>query len=115
MSIEREILDANESFYQAFNRGDLNLMKSVWAQNDSVACIHPGWEVLRGFDVIIQSWEKIFVGLRIWFFHNWVHKAMQPCFIKNNGLRRIDEETLKTAGQWQSVENGQTGDRSRNE
>ena len=62
MSIESEIRDANESFYQAFNRGDLNLMKSVWAQNDSVACIHPGWEVLRGFDVIIQSWEKIFVG-----------------------------------------------------
>ncbi len=62
MSIESEIRDANESFYQAFNRGDLNLMKSVWAQNDSVACIHPGWEVLRGFDVIIESWEKIFVG-----------------------------------------------------
>ena len=62
MSIESEIRDANESFYQAFNRGDLNLMKSVWAQNDSVACIHPGWEILRGFDVIIDSWEKIFVG-----------------------------------------------------
>ncbi len=62
MSVEREVLDTNENFYQAFNRGDLNLMKSVWAQNDSVACIHPGWEVLRGFDVIIQSWEKIFVG-----------------------------------------------------
>ena len=62
MSVEREVLDTNENFYQAFNRGDLNLMKSVWAQNDSVACIHPGWEVLQGFDVIIQSWEKIFVG-----------------------------------------------------
>ena len=62
MSVEREILDTNENFYQAFNRGDLNLMKSVWAQNDSVACIHPGWEVLRGFDVIIESWEKIFLG-----------------------------------------------------
>ncbi|MCH8312098.1 MAG: nuclear transport factor 2 family protein [Nitrospinae bacterium] len=62
MSIELEILNVNENFYQAFNRGDLNLMKSVWAQNDSVVCIHPGWEVLRGFDVIIQSWEKIFVG-----------------------------------------------------
>ena len=62
MSVEREVLDTNENFYQAFNRGDLDLMKSVWAQNDSVVCIHPGWEVLRGFDVIIESWEKIFVG-----------------------------------------------------
>jgi len=62
MPVERDVLDTNENFYQAFNRGDLNLMKSVWADNDSVACIHPGWEVLRGFDVIIQSWEKIFTG-----------------------------------------------------
>jgi len=62
MPIKREVLDTNENFYQAFNRGDLNLMKSVWAHNDSVACVHPGWEVLRGFDVIIQSWEKIFTG-----------------------------------------------------
>lgn len=62
MSGEQEVLDINENFYQAFNRGDLNLMQSVWAQNDSVSCIHPGWEVLRGFDAIIDSWEKIFVG-----------------------------------------------------
>lgn len=62
MSVEREVLDTNENFYQAFNRADLNLMKSVWAEKDSVACIHPGWEVLRGFEVIIESWEKIFVG-----------------------------------------------------
>ena len=62
MSIEREILDANDSFYQAFNRGDLDLMKSVWSQTDSVSCIHPGWEVLCGFATIIESWKKIFVG-----------------------------------------------------
>jgi len=62
MSVEREVLDTNKNFYQAFNRADLNLMKSVWAEKDSVACIHPGWEVLRGFEVIIDSWEKIFVG-----------------------------------------------------
>lgn len=37
-------------------------MKAVWQQNDSVVCIHPGWEVLKGFDPIIQSWEKIFLG-----------------------------------------------------
>lgn len=62
MSVEREVLAINEKFYQAFNRGNLDLMKSVWANSDSVSCIHPGWEVLRGFDVIIQSWENIFVG-----------------------------------------------------
>ena len=62
MSVEREVLAVNENFYQSFNRGDLNLMQSVWAKKDSVVCIHPGWEVIRGFDGIIQSWENIFAG-----------------------------------------------------
>jgi ketosteroid isomerase-like protein len=62
MSVEQEVQEANEGFYQAFNRGDLDSMKSVWAQNDFVTCIHPGWEVIRGFDEIIKSWENIFVG-----------------------------------------------------
>jgi ketosteroid isomerase-like protein len=62
MSVEREVMATNENFYQAFNRGDLNLMQSVWANNESVVCIHPGWEVIRGFDGIIQSWENIFAG-----------------------------------------------------
>jgi hypothetical protein len=62
MSVKKEVLAVNENFYQSFNRGDLNLMQSVWARNESVVCIHPGWEVIRGFDGIIQSWENIFAG-----------------------------------------------------
>ncbi|VAX33244.1 Alternative dihydrofolate reductase 3 [hydrothermal vent metagenome] len=62
MSVEQKVLEINENFYQAFNRGDLNLMRSVWAQKDSIVCIHPGWEVIRGIDIIIQSWENIFAG-----------------------------------------------------
>jgi ketosteroid isomerase-like protein len=62
MSVEQKVLEINENFYQAFNRGDLNLMQSVWANKDEVVCIHPGWEVIRGIDAIIKSWENIFAG-----------------------------------------------------
>jgi ketosteroid isomerase-like protein len=62
MSTEQAVRDANARFYQAFNQGDLMLMQAVWQQSDSVACIHPGWEILRGFDYIIKSWESIFSG-----------------------------------------------------
>jgi hypothetical protein len=62
MSVEQKVLEINENFYQAFNRGDLDLMQSVWANKKEVVCIHPGWEVIRGFDVVIKSWENIFVG-----------------------------------------------------
>lgn len=62
MSVEREVMGANERFYQAFNKRDLISMQAVWRQDDSIACIHPGWEVLKGFDSIIHSWERIFSG-----------------------------------------------------
>ncbi len=62
MLFQEEALNANEQFYQAFNSRDLDLMKRVWHEDASVACIHPGWEVLRGFDSIIKSWANIFLG-----------------------------------------------------
>jgi len=35
-------------------------MIGVWL-NDSISqCIHPGWDVLTGFDKIMVSWQKIF-------------------------------------------------------
>lgn len=55
-------LKINEGFYKAFNSRNLDLMKNVWQEDTTVACIHPGWEVLRGFDSIINSWSNIFMG-----------------------------------------------------
>ncbi|MFQ5450194.1 MAG: nuclear transport factor 2 family protein [Nitrospinaceae bacterium] len=62
MPVKREVLAANERFYNAFNQKDLDLMKAVWHNGPGVACIHPGWEVLKGYDSIIHSWENIFLG-----------------------------------------------------
>ncbi len=62
MNDAQKALQSNENFYTAFNRRDLDLMKSVWHTDPLVSCIHPGWEVLRGFETIIHSWENIFQG-----------------------------------------------------
>src|SRR5690348_10321803 len=34
-------------------------MRSLWLQSDSVKCVHPGWELVSGFEAVIQSWELI--------------------------------------------------------
>ncbi|MCF8720021.1 nuclear transport factor 2 family protein [Nitrospina gracilis] len=60
MEVHSEILSANELFYEAFNKQNLDAMKSLWQDDGSCICIHPGWPVLRGFDSIIQSWKDIF-------------------------------------------------------
>jgi ketosteroid isomerase-like protein len=55
----RDVLEANQAFYQAFADRDLPAMESLWAKGVSVACIHPGWNVLRGRDLVIASWRSI--------------------------------------------------------
>lgn len=62
MKNERKALEANEKFYEAFNKQDAGLMKKVWLDDPSSMCIHPGWEVARGLDAIMQSWQIIFQG-----------------------------------------------------
>ncbi|CAI2717714.1 nuclear transport factor 2 family protein [Nitrospina watsonii] len=54
------ILEANNAFYEAFNKQDLDAMKALWQDDGAAVCIHPGWPVLRGYTPIIQSWKDIF-------------------------------------------------------
>ena len=51
---------ANERFYRAFENLDLAEMDGIWAQGDHVACVHPGWNRLHGWDDGRRSWAAIF-------------------------------------------------------
>lgn len=54
--------DAENAFYDAFERADLGLMMSVWAESDDVVCIHPQGPRLVGFEAVRDSWVQIFAG-----------------------------------------------------
>ena len=56
------VLAANASFYEAFERRSLEAMASVWDHGDSVVCVHPGWPILRGWPAVEESWRRIFNG-----------------------------------------------------
>ena len=53
---------ANERFYRALTDLDMTVMDDVWCHEEAVRCIHPGWELIEGWDVIRQSWEVIFAN-----------------------------------------------------
>lgn len=53
------ILAMNEEFYSSFNRKDGDAMDAAWAQREDVSCIHPGWNVLRGRQPVVDSWRAI--------------------------------------------------------
>jgi ketosteroid isomerase-like protein len=56
---EDAVLAANEDFYRAFNGKDLAAMDALWARDGLITCIHPGWNVLIGRELVMESWARI--------------------------------------------------------
>ena len=57
---QTDVLAANEAFYRAFEKKNLEAMSQVWSQGTASLCIHPGRNALRGWKQIRDSWETIF-------------------------------------------------------
>lgn len=51
--------EAEEAYYDAFARADLQAMEDVWLQDDAIVCIHPMANLLRGRKSVLHSWRKI--------------------------------------------------------
>ena len=62
MDDKQAVLRANEDFYTALETLDPEVMKAVWAQRPTDICVHPGWDILRGPEVIHESWTAIFAN-----------------------------------------------------
>jgi len=54
--------DAENAFYEALERGDLEGMMAVWAEDEEIICVHPTGPRLAGQDQVRESWAKIFSG-----------------------------------------------------
>ena len=54
--------DAENAFYDAFERANLAAMMAVWAESDDVVCVHPTGPRLAGFEAVRESWAQIFSG-----------------------------------------------------
>ena len=57
-----EVLRANQAFYDAHEAADLEAMAATWEHSDRVVCIHPGWQILRTWPTVRDSWSRIFTG-----------------------------------------------------
>jgi len=54
--------DAENAFYEALERCDLDGMMAVWAEDEDIVCVHPGGARLTGQDQVRESWARIFSG-----------------------------------------------------
>ncbi|MFF8844760.1 nuclear transport factor 2 family protein [Streptomyces sp. NPDC015127] len=49
---------ANTAFYEAMERGDFELLSTLWMDED-ISCVHPGWPVLSGRGEVLRSYALI--------------------------------------------------------
>ena len=56
---EDEALAANEAFYRAFDDGDREAMRRLWAERAPAVCIHPGRMAIVGREAVLASWDAI--------------------------------------------------------
>jgi ketosteroid isomerase-like protein len=54
--------DAENAFYEALERCDLEGMMAVWAEDEDIVCVHPGGPRLTGQDQLRESWARIFAA-----------------------------------------------------
>jgi len=57
---ESAVREANDLFYRALSVKDLAIMESIWAREPGARCIHPGWDLLEGWEMVRESWSLIF-------------------------------------------------------
>jgi ketosteroid isomerase-like protein len=60
LSAEDAVRAANHRFYAAFESLDLAAMEAAWAHDDAVECVHPGWDLLLGWEEVRERWARIF-------------------------------------------------------
>jgi uncharacterized protein (TIGR02246 family) len=54
--------DAENAFYEALERCDLDGMMAVWSEDEEIVCVHPGGARLTGQDEVRESWAKMFAA-----------------------------------------------------
>jgi ketosteroid isomerase-like protein len=57
---ENEILTANRAFYEALQTLSADKMRSLWCHEEWASCLHPGWDLILGWEDVQESWDNIF-------------------------------------------------------
>lgn len=87
-------LAANRAFYSALEERDAERMEALWSHGEDVACIHPGWHRLDGWEEVGRSWRAIFANSRPWR----VHAEDERAFVSGEIAVVLCVEVLEASG-----------------
>ena len=54
--------DAENAFYEALERSDLEGMMAVWSEDEEIVCVHPAGQRLAGQAQVREAWRQMFAG-----------------------------------------------------
>ena len=54
--------DAENAFYEALERSDLEGMMHVWSEDEEIVCVHPSGQRLAGQEQVREAWRQMFAG-----------------------------------------------------
>jgi uncharacterized protein (TIGR02246 family) len=54
--------DAQNAFYEALERSDLEAMMTVWSEDEDIVCVHPAGQRLAGQAQVREAWRQMFAG-----------------------------------------------------
>jgi uncharacterized protein (TIGR02246 family) len=54
--------DIEQQFYEALQHGDIERLMAVWAEEDDIACVHPGGPRVVGAQAIRASFDSMFAN-----------------------------------------------------
>ena len=61
---QADVEKVNAQFYKALETCDIKAMELLWLREPWVRCVHPGSELIIGWDEIRNSWVEIFGNTR---------------------------------------------------
>jgi ketosteroid isomerase-like protein len=85
--------DIETQFYEALQQGDLEKLMAVWADDDEIACVHPGGPRMIGAAAIRASFEGMFANGRIDAHPEKIRRVVTHTSAVHNLLERIQVMT----------------------
>jgi ketosteroid isomerase-like protein len=87
--------EVEAQFYEALQAGDLARLMAVWADDDEIACVHPGGPRVVGHGAIRAAFESIFANGAIPVRAHHVRRIDSAGCSVHSVVERIDIKTAE--------------------
>lgn len=77
-------------FYEALQKGDIDLLMSCWAEEDEILCVHPGGSRLMGSAAIRTAFEGMFAQGSIRVVISQVHRMQSVSSAVHSVVEQVE-------------------------